>query len=354
MKLIHPVATLFEKSRLAFFLYNLSTQKFVFLNPTCRDLFDIAETNITPALLFDLVHQDDKQLLKEKLSECIDKGFIDSVECRIVKKDTENWLRIDSYIHKEGDEEFIVGHAEDITVYRRYNENMNQHNSKKNAILNILTHDLAGPIGVVSNLTKMIQKETSGLNNDRLEEYVSMIGKISQRSLSMIRNFMDQEFLESENVNLLKKRVELVSTITATVQEYIQTQQHLKLNFVCLANNNKIYVDIDEDKFMQVINNLISNAMKFTPDGGNISIDIQEKAGLVCIAVADNGIGIPDKYHDTLFDKFTSARRTGLKGEHSHGLGMSIIKTIVQWHNGNIWFTSEENKGTTFYIELPA
>ncbi|KQS36369.1 sensor histidine kinase KdpD [Pedobacter sp. Leaf194] len=104
---------------------------------------------------------------------------------------------------------------------------------------------------------------------------------------------------------------------------------------------------------MQVINNLISNSLKFTPDGGNIDIYIQENKRNIVVSVADNGIGIPKKHHAALFDKFTSARRSGLKGEQSTGLGMSIIKAIVDWHNGNIWFESEEKKGTKFFIELP-
>src|SRR5690554_8051507 len=72
----------------------------------------------------------------------------------------------------------------------------------------------------------------------------------------------------------------------------------------------------------------------------------------VTLSVSDTGIGIPRKYHDKLFDKFSQGRRTGLKGEPSVGLGMSIIKTIVEWHRGKIWFKSEENKGSTFFVEL--
>ena len=137
------------------------------------------------------------------------------------------------------------------------------------------------------------------------------------------------------------------------MEEYKPHQGDLRLKFSCRANREMIYADVDEDKFLQVINNLIGNSMKFTPDGGTISINIEEKEQSVLIAVADTGVGIPERFHATLFDKFSEARRTGLKGEPSTGLGMSIIKTIVEWHEGRIWFESEENKGTTFYIEIP-
>ncbi|MEX2593854.1 MAG: ATP-binding protein [Anditalea sp.] len=111
-------------------------------------------------------------------------------------------------------------------------------------------------------------------------------------------------------------------------------------------------MEVDDYKFIQVINNLISNSIKFTHDGGVISVHIEEKKDHVLFKVADDGIGIPGVFHDRLFEKFTQARRPGLKGEPSTGLGMSIIKTIVDWHEGKIWFTSKENEGTTFYIEL--
>jgi len=103
---------------------------------------------------------------------------------------------------------------------------------------------------------------------------------------------------------------------------------------------------------LQVINNLISNAIKFTEDGGAINLSVNEGSETILIEITDTGIGIPQKFHANLFEKFSNARRTGLKGEPSVGLGMSIIKTIVEWHRGKIWFKSEENMGSTFYIEI--
>jgi two-component system sensor histidine kinase VicK len=246
-----------------------------------------------------------------------------------------------------------VGHGEDVTVYKQQNDVLNKHNSKKNSILNILAHDLAGPIGNIANLSVLIERETASLNNARIHGYLQLVKKISDNSIHLIRDFMNQEFLESQGIKLIKRRVELVSKITMVIQEYIDMQKDLQLSFFCHANRKSIYAEIDEDKFLQVINNLISNSMKFTPDGGTITINLEERERTVLITITDTGVGIPEKYHATLFDKFSEARRTGLKGQPSTGLGMSIIKTIVEWHQGNIWFDSEENKGTTFYIETP-
>jgi hypothetical protein len=84
-----------------------------------------------------------------------------------------------------------------------------------------------------------------------------------------------------------------------------------------------------------------------------VSLTVTEKKDTVLIAVADTGVGIPEKFHAQLFDKFNPARRPGLKGEPSVGLGMFIIKTIIEWHKGSLRFESGENKGACFFIEYP-
>jgi two-component system, OmpR family, sensor histidine kinase VicK len=164
---------------------------------------------------------------------------------------------------------------------------------------------------------------------------------------------LKQEFLASANVDLIKTRIELVSRVKETMQEYWASPLLTQKTFHFHTASDTIFVHLDDNKFMQAINNLVSNAIKFTPDGGKITLSLEEKEDTVLITIADNGIGIPEKYHATLFDKFTRARRPGIKGEPSVGLGMSIIKTIVEWHKGKIWFESQENQGTTFYIEIP-
>jgi two-component system sensor histidine kinase VicK len=145
----------------------------------------------------------------------------------------------------------------------------------------------------------------------------------------------------------------MVERFEEIMEQYKQSENQIAKTFCFFPGGEEIYVEFDDMKLMQAVNNLISNAIKFTPKGGIITVCLTDKDKTVLITVADNGIGIPQKYHDTLFDKFTRARRPGLNGEPTTGLGMSIIKTIVEWHRGQIWFESEENKGSTFYIEIP-
>lgn len=272
---------------------------------------------------------------------------------QVVKGGHERTLRIHARKLIENDQQLVVGHAEDITAYQAYSQTLAAHGNKKNAILNILTHDLIGPIGSIGNFCDLIRREMKDEAGERLLKHIDSIKKISKGCIRLIRDFIDQEFLESAAVSLVKRRLDLAAKLKSSVEEYQVMKEELGLDVVCRAPDNPVFVALDEDKFMQVIQNLILNALKFTPQGGTITLDLVEEERQVIVSVADTGIGIPAKDHTTLFDKFSDARRKGLHGEKSTGLGMSIIKTIVEWHGGKVWLESEENVGTTFYISLP-
>jgi two-component system sensor histidine kinase VicK len=353
---MHPSAILFsiaKRSNLLFFSYDITAGHFSYLNAAFKNFFSIDGLNFKSDIIVQIVHREDREFLRAQYHLCVDGKLNKSVECRFVRAGNEKTLRIFAYLQNHNGKQYISGHAEDITVYKEQSNTLNKHNNKKNTILNILTHDLAGPIGTIGNFSDMLRKEIAPFKSAEAENYIQTIKRISKSCIHLIRDFLNQEFLESAGVKLMKRRVELVERIKNVIDEYVKMQKNLGIQFFCKVNKDIIYVDIDEDKFLQVINNLISNSLKFTPDGGTIGINIDEGDRSVLVSVSDTGIGIPQKYHATIFDKFSDARRSGLHGEHSIGLGMSIIKTIIEWHGGKIWFRSEENKGTTFYIELP-
>jgi two-component system sensor histidine kinase VicK len=350
-KIIRSIA---DRTHHLYFVYDLGAGKFIYINPAMAAFFSMPQKKIDGDFLSQLIHPDDQEYLTLKYNDfVIGKTFAD-VECRFVIDGKQRWLCIQPFLENENSKHLLlIGSAEDITAYKELNSVLQKHNIKKNSILNILTHDLAGPIGTVQNITTVLQKETHELDNPRVAKFLAMISNISKSNIKLIREFVNQEFLESAGVKLIKRRVELIESVRNLTENYIAMQSELAIEIIVNSNQEKIYAEIDEDKFFQVINNLFSNALKFTPKDGRITISIIQKDSSVLISVADNGIGIPEQYHGSLFNKFTDARRTGLHGEHSTGLGMSIIKTIVEWHDAKIWFESETNKGTTFFIELP-
>jgi len=344
--------SLTELSCQLYFSYSLGEKRFVYLNPAFNEFFDL-DAEPTVPLLLAMVHPEDQEYVASQCVACMTGNVVKDVECRIVRGESERYIRIFPYLIREGQEQLLMGYAEDITRYKSQLNVISKHNAKKNSILGILSHDLAAPLGFIQNLSSLLDQEVAHSENNRIREYSLMVNKLSKRCIKLIRDFMDHEFLESAGVRLVKKRVNLIEIIKIQTEEYLRHQTALNKQIQFSFSQANIYVDVDEDKFLQVINNLVSNALKFTRDGGKISIGMKEQELSVIVSVSDDGIGIPEKFHATLFDRFSEARRNGLRGEPSTGLGMSIIKTIVEWHEGDIWFDSEEDRGTTFYIKLP-
>ncbi|WP_018476258.1 PAS domain-containing sensor histidine kinase [Pontibacter roseus] len=339
------------------FSYDVGAGSITFINNAFTKVWKRTRESIiaNPALLLLSVHPDDRAYLANEYEELLHGILKQDIAFRILRPDksVRSLLVSPQLIIKKDGTRHVAGLIDDVTVIRKNYQDLERHGAKKNSILEILSHDLAGPLANIQSLAELLSAETQGYKNREVDNIIGIIQRSSEQSIQLIREFVQQEFIESASVELFKSRVDLVEKMLEIVEQYKASEAKIRKEFRFSASGDKIYAPIDPNKFMQVINNLISNAIKFTHDGGIISIDLEEKDSTVLMTVQDNGIGIPERYHHQLFDKFTQARRDGLKGEPSTGLGMSIIKTIVEWHGGRIWFDSQENVGTTFYIEIP-
>lgn len=342
-----------ELSKKAIFSFDVELDQFIYSNPAFQDVF-LKNNSLIRVDIQSMIHPEDAGFLKEGYEVLLQKGK-KNIEFRLVLPDkTIRTIRLEAFIISIGKgRQVITGIMEDITAFKDHSNTLNKFSNKKNSLLNILSHDLLGPLGTIQNLSAIIQKKATDFENKELNRFVSSIEKMSRNSIAMIRNLINQEFLESASAELVLRRTNIVTALRQTVEQYKQSEETMQRTFSFSTTRDIIMVDIDESKLLQAVNNLVSNALKFTQENGIIDISISEENNTILLTVSDNGIGIPEKHHAGLFDKFTTARRTGLHGEASNGLGMSIIKTIIEWHHGEISFVSEENKGTTFYIRLP-
>jgi len=347
---------LLERTSQIVFSYNAGARKFSYLNPAFETVFQkTRESGSDLDALRNMVHPQDLADLEVKYQQVLQGTILKDIEFRILLPNlTERWLCLTPFMLKEGPgERQIVGFATDISVAKEYSNYLKRYTDKKNAILNILTHDLAGPMAMIESLASHLIEDLESGKSENLNKLMELIRQSSHQGLQLIQEFVSQEFLESTNTNMIKNRLDIVERLRRLMELYWNPNSETFKTFRFSSSHDSIYMNLDDNKFMQCINNLISNAMKFTQDDGVIAVQVEEEAEAILFTVADNGVGIPARYHDTLFDKFTNARRPGLKGEPSIGLGMSIIKTIVEWHSGEITFESEEGRGSTFYIRLP-
>jgi two-component system sensor histidine kinase VicK len=344
-------------SKDGYFVFDVTAGRFKYLSPAFEEIWGISIPSLLndASPLYNAVHPEDQPYLSSSYDDFLKELIAKRYEFRIINADRGiRYICLSVYpILRDGVLRQITGIAEDVTVVRSNILYMEKINARKDSTLEILAHDLKGPLGMISLLASSIEREAKTSGKEGILKSVTFIQDMCKRNISLIRSLVNQEFLESSEVDLRKERADLVWEIRDVIKNYQNSEEHIAKTFVLTSSHKKLLIHFDNLKFMQVINNLISNAIKFTPDDGVISVNIQDMPQSVLITISDNGIGIPENLQPYLFDKFTRARRKGLRGEEPVGLGMSIIKTIVELHGGKIWFDSKENIGSSFYIDLP-
>ena len=338
-----------------YFLYNLTENQFSYICPAFWEVFQQAPERFfsEPAALLPYIHPEDQTYLEQEYHKLIQEQEPAHLEFRIIAPNqTIKWLGVKAHVVQQQEQSFVSGFACDTTASKTNMATLQKFNAKKDSTLEILSHDLASPFANITGLVTALEQQLS-TGDEMVKQMISFIKADAQRGSDLIRDFVNNEFLESSQITLNKERVDIARTIADMMDNYQMGIQLIPKNFEFIPSQVPIFIKVDELKFMQVLNNLISNAIKFTPDNGTITLTLEERESTIFITVGDNGIGIPEALQATLFDKFTKARRPGIRGEKSVGLGMSIIKNIMELHQGRIWFESQENVGTTFYLELP-
>jgi signal transduction histidine kinase len=216
-------------------------------------------------------------------------------------------------------------------------------------LIRVVAHDLRNPIGAINSLTGMKMKSTTPTKDG---EWMQLVEKASQRCLQLITELLETDF-EIREETLQKEKVDVTTLVQQAVQllNYRATEKKQRL----IIQESTIHViQADREKLTRALDNLVVNAIKFSPEGSTVKIITAETPTGIVISVQDNGIGIPPELADKLFEPFESSiKRKGTSGEQSFGLGLYICRQIIEAHGGRIWFESHPGQGSTFFISLP-
>ncbi|PJZ52184.1 hypothetical protein CH380_16075 [Leptospira adleri] len=238
----------------------------------------------------------------------------------------------------------------DITERKIHEQKTINRIKSKDRLLAAAAHDLKNPISGILNLTEMMKDQATDQNNIEL---LNMMLRAGSKSLNIIQELLQIAEMESENYRLKLETINLNHLIETLIRQNTTEAEKNKIKLYANLGTNPIHVQVESLKFQRVLENLISNSLKFTEEGGEITIRSSAKRKKAIIEVEDSGIGIPEGLQPMIFEQFTRAKRQGLKGEETTGLGMSIAKVIVELHKGKIGMESKEGVGTKFVIELP-
>ena len=213
-----------------------------------------------------------------------------------------------------------------------------------------ISHDLKNYIGATLSAHELLSIREPAWKENKT---VKIISDSTKKALHLLKDilYMNKMELDINNIQLTKNDINAAILSTMEDMKLIANRKNIEIQEI--YHPKPIYCMINNDKFHRVLNNLIINAIKFTPKDGKITIKTRSEGGFALINIIDTGIGMDKKLITDLFKQYTKSGRKGTDGEESTGLGLSIVKTILNKHNATIDITSEEGKGSDFLIKIP-
>ena len=233
------------------------------------------------------------------------------------------------------------------------NKDLIKLNNEKNEILGIAAHDLKNPLSNIKMLAKLILDD-SNLSKQEIEEFSTDILTTTERMSELIKNLLDINRIEQGNISL-EKECFSAEEVLEELLNYCRDsakQKDIQIYFDAMENG-QYNIMADRRAFSQVMENLISNAIKYSPFGKNIIISIKKDYGAVIFNVQDEGPGISEGDQSRLFQKFARLSSIPTGGENSTGLGLSIVKKLTEMMNGSVWCDSKLGEGSTFSVSFP-
>ncbi len=222
----------------------------------------------------------------------------------------------------------------------------------KSKFLSTVSHELRTPLTSIKASVDLINSGVLGQMPSNVEPILQIAGKNSKRLADLINDLLDVQKIEAGEMNYHFASVNVRSLVLESIEANQSFADQLGIGMVTSFPEVDAFVEGDASRLMQVMANLLSNALKFSHPGGDVEISVQRLGGKVRIAVRDSGVGIAAGSRDLVFGKFTQVDSSDQRRVGGTGLGMHITKQIVEKHNGHIDFSSELGHGTTFFVDL--
>jgi len=303
-----------------------------------------------------------KAEVKDAIQKCIkSKQPVIYEFCTFTKNKKSVWAQttITPIVDDKGNVVKLIAIDSNITKLKKAeNKIKKQHdalakaNATKDTFFSIIAHDLRGPFSSFSSLTELIVDNYNDFTEEELISYLKEIRNSSNTTFNLIENLLDWARTQQGDIKYTPKLIEVNLIIDENIEllQKIANEKKIKINNLL---NEKITVFADENMIKTVFRNLISNAIKFTSEGGNISINGIQIKNNWQFEIKDTGIGIAKENIPKLFRIDTHHTTLGTKQEKGTGLGLILCKDFIEKHRGKIWVESEKGKGSTFIFTIP-
>ncbi|MBI4778267.1 CHASE2 domain-containing protein [Candidatus Desantisbacteria bacterium] len=223
----------------------------------------------------------------------------------------------------------------------------------KSDLMSMVAHEFRTPLTSVKGYTSMLLDGDAGTINEKQRKFLDMVNENTDRLINLIENFLDVAKIESGKIGMKMEEFNLNEILIAVSQTFIPIAKKKDIHLHINIPEESLLLKGDKTRLRQVLDNLVNNAVKYTPEQGEVILDAEIEAGNIRVSVKDTGMGISKEDQKKVFDKFfrtKTARRTEISGT---GLGLSIVKSIVEKHGGSIRLESEVGNGSVFTVILP-
>jgi len=313
------------------------------LCPTASAFFKNSKASVSIFRILRLILLPDARMLIKALNKaCRKKGSL-SADVRLITAIDENprWLRISGKYNNDKENEALGGTIIDISAEKAEEQ-------RKEDYVALLNHELKSPLTTMKLYVQMALKQISLGQADQISETLDkaemQVGVMSR----MIDNFLTTSAVSNSSLQLVHEPFDMVKLVYDTVTEIGMIYPDRKLD-ICFSSDAIVFAD--REKIAQVLINYLSNAVKYSPAQGAISVKCRTHANQVQVSVTDEGRGIASEDQAKIFDRFYRTNPSGIKG---FGLGLYLVKEIINGHKGKVWLDSVKGGGSTFHFSLPA
>lgn len=320
--------------------------RIVIMNTAALDILNLKSEKVIGIPLLSILPLDEKvtfrELLEtqqERLIHIEEDGEDSIVQCEF------------SVIQRESG--FISGL---VCVLTDVTEQQKIDRERRNFVSNV-SHELRTPLTSIKSYTEALV-DGAWENKEIAPGFLKVIETETDRMMRMITDLLNLSRMDQNRLALEKEFInmnELVLHIVNRFEMVLQSEPYRDKNYRILTDitQRDLWVELDQDKITQVLDNIINNAIKYSPDGGRIIVRLMETHTDIIVSVSDEGLGISRKDIPHLFDRFYRVDKARSRAMGGSGLGLAIAQEVVQLHGGKIWVNSIENKGSTFFVSLP-
>ncbi|MEI6276093.1 MAG: PAS domain-containing sensor histidine kinase [Prolixibacteraceae bacterium] len=257
------------------------------------------------------------------------------------------------------DKTLLAGYTMDVTERKNAetklnirNEELKIINAQKDRLFSIISHDLINPFNSILGFSEILLEQVKEKNYEGIEEYAEIINHSSLRAMDLMKNLLDWSRIQTGRIRFNPVHLRMIDLINNALDlyTYITNQKSIQISS---SLSSELIVYVDSNMMSTILRNLISNAIKFTKPGGEITIFTKWEQNELTISVADTGIGIPPKKLESLFYTDNTFSTSGTLHELGTGFGLILCKEFIEIHGGQLLVESTEGTGSVFSITLP-